>query len=168
MVSQQVDKGRQLIVAQPNRSANWRTNQWLLAALALWLGLLGTGFALIGAWVILPFAGLELGALAAGLYATCRKLAYRHVLHLDDDTLTIEKGIYYPREVWRFPRGGTSISVELGNHPLDPPGIVICGPREHVAVGDFLNPDDSRALLELLRSQGLRVRNHSTRGHLEL
>ena len=51
-----------VIVVKPNHSATWRHNLWLLAALAVPSLGAGIAFALLGAWPILPLAGLELTA----------------------------------------------------------------------------------------------------------
>jgi uncharacterized membrane protein len=53
-----------MIVAKPNCSATWRSNQLVLLPLALPSLTIATAFALLGAWPILPFAGLELLALS--------------------------------------------------------------------------------------------------------
>ena len=49
-----------VVVVKPNHSATWHQNLWLLAALAIPSLGAGIGFALAGAWPILPLAGLEL------------------------------------------------------------------------------------------------------------
>ena len=48
---------------------------------------IGIAFATMGFWVILPFAGLELLALGAGLYVSMRGNDYREVV-----TVTVEFG----------------------------------------------------------------------------
>lgn len=150
-----------LIIAQPNRSASWRANQILIALFSVWAGIVAAVFLNIGAWPVLPFLGLEIAGLAAGLYYVCWKVQQRHVLRLAVDGLVVEKGVYCPRRVWRFPHQGLSVSVEVQNHPWDPLKIFLCSPAEQIAFGEFLNRDDSKKLLSLLRQQGLAVRNYS-------
>ena len=78
-----------MIVAQPNCSATWRSNKLVLFALALPSLGAATGFALLGAWPVLPFAGLELLALGSALYYVNWKQHYRHVITLSDDSIRI-------------------------------------------------------------------------------
>lgn len=156
------------IIAQPNRSATWRQNKILIAALAVWCLLIATGFALAGAWVILPFAGIELLAVASGLYYVSWKLSHRHVISFEGGNVRIEKGVYFPKQIWNFPRDTFSISVERQRHPWDPLKISLCGPVEQVYVGDFLNKDESKALLTSLREQGVPVHNDSVSGDLDI
>ena len=57
-----------MIIARPNQSATLNTNVQVLLALSIPVLGIAVVFALLGAWLILPFAGLELLALAAALY----------------------------------------------------------------------------------------------------
>lgn len=54
-----------------------------IAALAAWQGL----------WLVLPFSGLELTALAAALYVAVRGNAYREVIRFSGGSVRIEFGI---------------------------------------------------------------------------
>jgi uncharacterized membrane protein len=150
-----------LLIVRPNRSASWRGNKFFIIAFSLWIGLIGCVFAAIGLWPILPFAGLEISALAGAMYYVCWKLQQRHVLRFRDGGLTLEKGFYYPRLTWHFARDAVSLSVEVQSHPWDPLKIVLCSREEQIPPGNFLNNDDSRKLLSLLKEQGLNVRNYS-------
>jgi uncharacterized membrane protein len=150
-----------LLIAQPNRSASWRLNKLIIAALALWISVIAAAFAAVGLWPIIPFAGLEIGAVGAALYYVCWKLQQRHVLRFCEDRLVLEKGCYYPRLTWRFTRAAVSLSVEVQPHPWDPLKIFLCSRDEQIPLGNFLNKDDSKKLLALLKEQGLAVRNYS-------
>ena len=157
-----------LLIAQPNRSASWRVNKIVIAAFALWLGLIATVFGVIGLWPIIPFAGLEVAALGAALYYVCWKLQQRHVLRFRENRLILEKGFYYPRFTWRFGLDAVSLSVEVQQHPWDPLKIFLCCRDEQIPLGNFLNKDDSKKLLDLLKQQGLRVRNYSEQVRLDI
>lgn len=163
----------QLIVVEPNRSASWNQNKILIGILGCWCLLIACAFALIGAWMILPFAGIEIAALLAGCYSVCWNLHRRHVLRFCEDGVTIEKGRLLPNQVWHFSKHHTSISVERRDHPWDPLKIFLCsrdhqGAIELIAIGDFLNKDDSTQLLKVLRQRGLAVLNDSHAGAIEL
>lgn len=148
------------IVAHPNRSASWGTNQLLICLLALWCGALSLFFLALGLWPVVPFLGIELVALAVGLHAVCWKLQQRHVLRFGGDGVDLQKGHYQPQFSRHFQPGETSLSVELPDHPWDPPRLFLCCESERIAVGDFLNKEESRQLLALLRER-LPVRNYS-------
>ncbi|GAB3287235.1 hypothetical protein GCM10027297_31800 [Parahaliea aestuarii] len=152
-----------MIVAHPNRSASWQANKLVLLALSVPSLGIAIGFAMVGAWPILPFAGLELAALGSALYVVNWKLQYRHVITLTDDEVRIDKGFYLPRQSWRFDRAHTGVAIEREPHPWEGPGICLQHRGEAVRVGEFLNREDCLALLQLLRRE-LRVRSDSSAG----
>lgn len=168
MVTLEHNATEALLIAQPNRSASWRTNKLLIAGFSVWIGLIAAVFTAIGLWPILPFAGIEIGGIAGALYYVCWKLQQRHVLRFCGDRLTVEKGFYYPRFSWRFPRDTVSLSVEVQPHPWDPLKISLCSSDENIPIGNFLNSDDSKKLLTLLKQQGLNVRNYSAASRLDI
>lgn len=156
------------IVAEPNRSASWRTNQLILLGAGLWLLGIAAVFLVAGLWLVLPFAGLELGALGAALYWTSWRLRERHVVHFTAEHIHIEKGHRGPRRAWCLPRREAALSVAIHNHPEDPLQLTLYTATERVRVGEFLNKEDARTLLQLLRNAGVQVRNYSRTGQLQL
>jgi uncharacterized membrane protein len=161
VVTLELQANEQLLIAQPNRSANWHTNKWLIAIMGVWCSLIALFFIALGLWPIVPFMGLEIIALAAGLYVVCWKLEQRHVLRFRADTLVIEKGFYRPRFSSQYPRASIFISVEVQSQAWDPLKIFLCNRSEQIAIGNFLNQDESNELLRQLRAQGLAIRNFS-------
>lgn len=67
------DADRCRILLRPNRSLTTRGMLALFGAFALLAVLIGAGFALAGAWLVAPFAGLEAAVVGMVLY-----LLYRH------------------------------------------------------------------------------------------
>jgi len=148
-----------LIVAKPNHSSSWRSNQLALLAIAVPSLGAGIGFALAGAWPILPLAGLEITALGCALYYVNWKLQYRHVITLDEDKVVIDKGFYLPKQRWEFERTAAGLAVTPEQHPWDGPRLTLHNDSEQVTVGEFLNRDDCLKLLAVLRKE-IRVGTH--------
>lgn len=161
MVTLESAGGEQWLVARPNCSASWQANRLLILALGSWSLMIALFFCVIGLWPIAPFLGLEVLAMACGLYAARWKLEQRHVLRFQPDTLVVEKGVHRPRFRCQLPRTAAFVSVEIQSPPWDSLKIFLCDRREHIPVGNFLNPDETRQLLRQLRAQGLPVRNYS-------
>lgn len=151
-----------MIVAKPNQSANWRTNLLVLIALAIPSLGIAIAFALLGAWPILPFAGLELMALGSALYYVNWKLQYRHVITLSENEVRIDKGFYLPRRSWQFSRQGTGLAITPEKHPWEGPELTLHDRNESVSLGEFLNRDDSLKLMSLLRKE-IRTGSHSSK-----
>ncbi|MEM1112109.1 MAG: DUF2244 domain-containing protein [Pseudomonadota bacterium] len=160
MVTSTQQPSQLTIVARPNQSANWRTNQLLLLALCVPSLGAAIGFSLMGAWPILPFAGLEMLSLGAALYYVSWKLQYRQVITVSEDSVSIDKGYYAPKKSYRFHRDDAGLAIRPEKHPWDGPDLWVHSDRERVNVGEFLNRDDSLKLAALLR-EVIRVRSES-------
>ena len=119
-------------------------------------------FALAGAWPILPLAGLEMLALGAALYYVNLKMQYRHVITLDEEVVTIDKGFNVPREHWSLQRQAAGMTIVPENHPWESPELAVHDRNCSVSLGEFLGRDDQLRLIELLRGE-LRVRAYSRR-----
>ena len=156
-----------MIVARPNQSASWRANLYTLLALCVPSLGAAIAFAAMGAWPILPFAGLEMLALGSALYYVNWKLQYRHVITFSDDSVRIDKGHYYPRQSWHLTRKGVGLSITPEQHPWDSPELAVHDRDQQVGIGEFLNRDDARELIELLRRE-MRVLGNSPRDKLVL
>ncbi len=164
MVSVRHDAGQRLIILRPNRSADWHQNRLLWVLLFAHSSLIAVGFALAGAWMILPFAGIELLLLGAALWYVNWKCSHQQVITVGEDTLAIDKGVVRPRRRWRFATQETSVSVLEAPFPNDPPRVSLCSAGEQVAIGEFLGHEELAELLARLRACGLRVRQQGAAG----
>jgi len=144
------------IVLTPNRSMSWRQNQLVILSLLIISSMIGGGFALMGAWVILPFAGIEILALSASLYYVSWKLSYCHVLNLGD-SVTVEKGVYFPKQSWKFSADEIFARVQEAHHDWDAPSVAIVNRSHTIDVGEFLNKNDTLKLIDEIRAGKLRV-----------
>jgi uncharacterized membrane protein len=151
-----------MIIARPDQSATWRANLLLLLALAVPVLAIAVVFAALGAWLVLPFAGLELLALGSALYHVNWKQQYRHVITVSAESVSIAKGHYAPRQRWRFLRHSTRLTIITEQYPWDGPELCVNDPHQSVTLGEFLNREDSLKLMELLQRE-IRVRSHSAR-----
>lgn len=79
------------IVAQPNRSLSREAMFGVVAALALPPFLIACAFSLAGAWLVLPFAGLEL-LLLAGAFRYIHRCAHDYEsITVSDQRLAVEQ-----------------------------------------------------------------------------
>ena len=74
----------------------WRENLLLLAAIGVVSIGLTTGLAVMGYWAALPFAGLELLAVAVSLYKTLERLEQQEVITITKESITVEWGRKHP------------------------------------------------------------------------
>ncbi len=78
------------LTVRRNCSISPQALAWLLALTACLSFAIGTGFALFGAWPVLPFAGLEIAALGAAFYANARHATDYERIALSDGALEVE------------------------------------------------------------------------------
>lgn len=145
------------LLLTPNHSLSWQGN------IRIWLGLLAisaiiaTGFSLAGAWVIIPFAGLELIALASAIYLTCRDCQRREVLTIGDADIHIEKGRLKKQSEWTLPKSYARVRLNAPAHPFTPAKLSIIHRDTDVPLGQFLNIDDTAILVNLLEARGVAI-----------
>jgi len=78
------------LMLKRNCSISPQALAWLLAFTACFSGAIGIAFALFGAWPVLPFAGLEIAALAAAFYVNGRHATDYERVALCDGMLEVE------------------------------------------------------------------------------
>ena len=80
------------ILLRPNQSSDWKTSLLFILIIAFTCLTIGIGFALAGATMILPFAGLEIIFVAICVYLVMKNTYKQEVITLTKDKLKIEKG----------------------------------------------------------------------------
>lgn len=111
----------------PNRSSSWAQTKRFLVAVGLLHGLIAGGFASAGLWLVAPFCGLEVLALAAGFYLTSRASYRREIILLDADRVVVLRGHdrlelrdelprAWARLAWEPQRAGRASCLCLGSH----------------------------------------------------
>jgi uncharacterized membrane protein len=83
-------RGEFSVTMKRNCSISPQALMWLLALTALFSFAIGIGFALFGAWPILPFVGLEVAALAVAFLVNGRHATDSERIVLRDGSLEVE------------------------------------------------------------------------------
>ena len=79
------------VIAKPNCSLTSSEVRTVLLAISVFPILVATGFFLAGAWMIFPFAGLELLLLGGAFYVVRKKSGDYECLTIVGDRLAVEK-----------------------------------------------------------------------------
>ncbi|NND00562.1 MAG: DUF2244 domain-containing protein [Gammaproteobacteria bacterium] len=155
MVEAHIDNSRKLLVLTPNKSMSWETNKKILLAMFVVNMLIGIAFAMRGAWLILPFAGLEILLVGAGMYYVSWKLNFQETIAIEDESLQVQKGVYYPKESWQWQTRNTLLLKQPGQYRLSPPTLFLKHLNETVEIGGFLCGSDKRTLRDHLNQLGI-------------
>jgi len=92
------------IVLQPNRAISWRANRIFLLLITFITILIASTFALLGAWLILPFAGIEILLLTSLLWYVYTIHSRQEVVHFSTAEVVVEKGRSEPVLKWKCQR----------------------------------------------------------------
>lgn len=134
----------------PNRSASWRHTQQFLVAVTVVSALVAVFFMAMGAWLVAPFAGLEVLAVSAGLYSVARASYRCERIRIDDADVLVGSGVGQPRQWVRFPRAFARVRFEPARgHARSRLHIGASG--RYVEVGAFLNEPERCQLAGQLR-----------------
>jgi uncharacterized membrane protein len=104
----------------------------VFAALALVVLLIGAGFALAGAWLVLPFAGLEVLLLGGAYVAYARRAADYERLEIEPDGVRVE--VAQAQGIARYRLVNAKVSVEDGR-------VVLRDAKEELEVGRYLGAE---------------------------
>jgi uncharacterized membrane protein len=106
----------------------------VFAALAFVVVAIGAGFAIAGAWLVLPFAGLEVLLLAAAYVLYARRAADYERIVLESGRLTVEVGQAQKTSRYEMEARGARVC-------LDEERVVLCCAREQLELGRHLDAD---------------------------
>lgn len=139
MIDIHSNDNKHVLVLEPNKSMSWQTNKKILWFMLFVNMLIGISFALVGAWMILPFAGLEIAAVAAGTYYVCWKLNFKEIITIHEESVILQKGVYYPKQTWKWQKATTALLSRPGRYRQSAPDLFLKHLNETVEIGDFLN-----------------------------
>jgi uncharacterized membrane protein len=141
------------LVIGPNASMSVRQAVWFMAWMCAVSLAIGGFFALKGFWPILPFAGLELVALAAALAVSLRRNRYREVVDFDQDAIRVEVG-----EIGRgaglqvrFTRSSTRVLLETGPYRNSPSRLLLSSQGQSLELGRCLTDEERQRLAARMR-----------------
>lgn len=141
------------LVIGPNASMSARQAVWFMAWMCTVSLAIGGFFAWKGFWPILPFAGLELAALAAALTVSLRRNRYREIVDFDGDAIRIEVG-----EIGRgaglrvgLERLSTRVLLESGPYRNSPTRLLLCSQGQSLELGRCLTDEERERLAARMR-----------------
>ncbi len=141
------------VVIGPNASLTPEQAVWFMASISV-VGLsIAIVFALMGFWPVLPIAGLELAALGAALWVSVRRNAYREVVRVSDNHVTVEVGRVGEgaQSTVCWPRAWTRIDLRAGANRLAPSELRLAYGAQRVMLAQCLTDEERECLADRLR-----------------
>ncbi|GAA0858233.1 DUF2244 domain-containing protein [Aliiglaciecola litoralis] len=155
MVFAQANAHSTRIELSPNRSASWKEVKILICVISTVVLLIATAWSIAGAWLILPFAGFEVGLLALLMYRVSLYCHSKQVLTITPKSITFECGIKQPYFRWQFVRTATHVNVVEAETQFDRPKMVLTDDRISIPLGEFLNQQDCHLARTVFKQAGL-------------
>jgi uncharacterized membrane protein len=153
MVSANIDDTSQTgqIILRPNYSWSWRYNLYLLYTLTGISLSISVSFAILGAWVVLPYCVLEIAVLGACMRYCVLQCSKQEVITVSEEDVRIEKGTHRPSESWDYQRHWAKFLVQKPRHSWDPAIVSIRSHGKETELGGFLNKPDKTELIRQLK-----------------
>jgi len=154
MVTETCDQSREnrRFVIRPNRSLSWTAAKRIFCGIVLLSLTIALGFASIGLWPILPFAGLELLALGSCLFICAHRAGHCEVITVNPTTVRVEKGKSRPELHWDFPRAWVGVALQRSAKRSYPSRLVLRSHGKGLEVGSFLTEPERLRLATDLRA----------------
>lgn len=150
--------GRLQIILTPNRSATWQHNLNIIGLLSVVVFVISMFWAYMGVWIILPFAGAELAAVAYFIYRTSHNVHQQEVITLDAGHVRVERGRHAPHFNIAFTKEQCEFIITRPRHYLSAASIVLEHLEDKLQLGEFLNRHDTDELIELIKSSDITYR----------
>lgn len=144
------------IILKPNNSISPEAGVRVVVALAVMIFLVAFGFTRIGAWLVLPFAGLELLAIAYAFYFMHLHSADFESITISDDVVVVEKKDDKKISTTVFQRYWAQVNVRKVVGGADVNGLFINSHGNEVEFGKKYINDEQRVLLAREIKQKLR------------
>ncbi|BFT29816.1 hypothetical protein D210916BOD24_09920 [Alteromonas sp. D210916BOD_24] len=136
----------------PNRSASWQQTKYLMLGFAIVVFTIAVAWSVVGAWVILPFAGVEVIALAITMYFVSRSTYQWEQVTLTPYTVVITNSRGTNLRIAR-PDTYLFFIEDTSNRKM--PRLIFKSSNVNAEVGAFLNNSDKCLLLKHLDEAGI-------------
>jgi len=139
-----------LITLSPNSSLTGIYRIIFLASISFICVGIATVFYFFGAYLILPFAGIEIAILLIAFYLSFKWSSRKELIYISQEIVKIEKGINKAEYLWEEFRTFTSFQIAKdANKSLR---LSFRSKGNDVIVGNFLNEDDKNILINEIRN----------------
>ncbi len=146
-----LDYPRRFLI-RPNCSVQWRDVVRFYAGIAVVSVGIAAGFAFKGAWLVLPFTGLEMLVLGAAFYVVSRRSAdWQEVAIEGDSVLVTNSSAQRQGSALSFQRAWVRVELEDAMVKGHPSRLIMGSHGRHVEIGSCLNEKEKQALVVQLR-----------------
>lgn len=139
------------LTLQPNASLTARESRLIVAVILCGMGTIGVIFAMLGAWPVLPFAGLEWLLLAWCMNRRLQVGAVREVITLSDNHLLWERGRDKPESSRSLQPAWVALDWVRPDNRNHPGRLYLRSHGRRLEIGSFLTENERETLAAELK-----------------
>lgn len=139
-----------ILLIQPNRNLTWKQTRLVFLFLTCCIVAVAIYFFTLGAWLVLPFAGLELLVIGFGLYLHSCHAHQQQLIRIDADNITVVDAHKGGSELC-FPRAW--LRIVHTHDPVEwyPSRLFIGSHGKYIEIGKYLVESEREMLANNLR-----------------
>lgn len=149
------DQSRRFII-RPNKPMSWRQNLLFVYSIGFISGAMALYFLYHGAWMVVPFVGLEILVLTVCLYYVYCRMDTQEVVTVDTKRVVIESGRHAVRQRNVFNRYWARVELHPPSHQWYASRLFIGSHGRQIEIGAALVEDErkklARELAEIIQS----------------
>jgi uncharacterized membrane protein len=157
MVVTSENNDKTIITLSPNRSATWQQTKWVIAIMVAVVMIIALAWTVVGAWVVLPCAGLEVGLFALLMYKVSLFTHTQQIIYISTTSVDIEAGYRKKKTLAKMSRQHLDIFYSESKNNWELPRVIMCANDQKVIIGEFLNLEDREKLKETLQDLGFMI-----------
>ena len=138
----------QRFVVQPNHSISWSDTVLIYIGILAVSVIVAGGFALLGLWMVLPFAGLEMMLVAVVLYRCALRARFYEIIAIDNDRIKIERNCNRPGQPISFQRYWARVQLVPPSRRNEASRLLVSSHGKSVEIGTWLNETEKKELAD--------------------
>lgn len=139
------------LILTPNKSLTWKQSKLVFLFFAGALGLVTVYFSLMGAWLVIPFTGLELLVLGTGIYLQCHWAHQKQTIHVGRNSVRVT-GWRKGEQPVSFPLHWFQIKLLKHRNGWYPSRLIVGSHGRFIEIGSYLIDEEREHAAEQLRS----------------
>ncbi|MCB1857217.1 MAG: DUF2244 domain-containing protein [Gammaproteobacteria bacterium] len=139
-------------ILEPNKSLSGTQLCLAFAVIALALMAITLYFVTLGAWLVIPFTGLEVLVLGIAIHCQYRWAGKKQLIEIDDKNVTASRRSTKGTDYVTFPRGWVKIKLVDGSSSWHPRRLILGSHGRYIEIGDFLVESERAELASQLKA----------------
>lgn len=141
----------------PNRSLTWFQAKLIMIIMIFIVMVIALAWSFVGAWLVLPFAGIEVGLFVFLLYKVTKWTYLQQIITFTEDEIIVETGINKRLSLETIDKEGLEILFTESELNWHIPRVDLRNKQLSIQIGEFLNAEDSQILKNSFEQLGYPV-----------